>query len=61
MKPILAFIAPRLRERSTWLGVVAFASLIGITISPEMLEAMLSGGLFVAGLIGVLTKDSAPE
>ena len=61
MKSILAFIAPRLRERSTWLGVVAFASAVGITISPEMLEALLAGGMFVAGLIGVLTKDGAAE
>lgn len=52
----MQFFLDRLKERSTWLGLIAFASAIGIGVSPEQSEAIATAGAAVAGLVGVFTK-----
>lgn len=52
----VSFLADRLRERSTWMGLTALASAFGLAITPEAAEAIIAVGSGVAGLIGILTK-----
>lgn len=59
MNSALQFVLARLKERSTWLGLVAFATALGVGITPEQGEAIAGAGLALAGLIGVFTKDKA--
>jgi len=51
------YIVERLKEPSTWRGIVAFLTGIGVAISPEQKEAIITGGLALMGLLGVFTKD----
>lgn len=53
----MKMFAQRLLEASTWRGLVMAATAMGITISPEMLEAILAVGTGLTGLIGILTPD----
>jgi hypothetical protein len=54
---MIDFILTRLKEASTWRGLVALLTAAGIGLSPEQGEAITATGLAVIGLIGVFVKD----
>lgn len=47
----------RLKEPSTWRGIFAALTGIGIAISPDQVAAFTAAGLAVIGVIGALSKD----
>jgi hypothetical protein len=53
---MIDWIIDRLRERSTWLGLVSFAAAVGVTLSPEQAQAMIAAGMALAGLIATFTR-----
>jgi hypothetical protein len=52
------YILDRARESSTWRGAILFLTAIGVPIAPQLAEAIVTAGLGLAGLIGILTPDS---
>jgi hypothetical protein len=58
---ILKWIAARLKERTTWLGLASLLSAVGVAIAPELQEAIISAGVAVGGLILVVTKENPKE
>ncbi len=58
---MLDFILERGKEASTWRGLVALATAVGISVSPELSEALIALGLALIGILGVLTKDKTNE
>ena len=57
MKNVLEFMLSRLKERSTWVGLVSIATAAGVGLSPELQEAIAVAGMSLAGLIMILTND----
>jgi hypothetical protein len=55
---MLNFILERGKEASTWRGLVALVTAAGVTLSPELTEAIVALGLAVIGVLGVFTKDA---
>jgi hypothetical protein len=55
------YIVARLKEPSTWRGLIAFATAGGVAISPEQAEAIVASGLALMGLLGALTKDTGAD
>ena len=55
------YIIERLKEASTWRGIIAFLTGIGVVISQELSEAIIAAGLSLMGLIGAFTKDKSEE
>lgn len=53
-----SYILARAKEPSTWRGLVLLLTAIGVPVAPAMAEAIISAGLAVAGLIGVVTPDA---
>lgn len=51
------YLIERLKEPSTWRGIVLLATAFGVPIAPAEGEAVIAVGLAVSGLIGVLAKD----
>lgn len=51
------YILDRVREPSTWRGAILFLTAIGVPIAPQLAEAIVTAGLGIAGLVGVLTPD----
>lgn len=51
------FILERGKESSTWRGLVALLTAVGVTLSPDQGEAIVALGLAVIGAIGVFTAD----
>ncbi len=58
MKPLLLAIVTRLREASTWRGLVLLATAAGAGLRPEQQEAIIAAGVGLAGLLAVLLPDS---
>lgn len=52
------YILDRAKEPSTWRGIVLLLTALGVPMAPAMTDAIVSAGLGLAGLIGVLTADS---
>jgi len=51
------YILDRAKEPSTWRGFILLLTAAGVPIAPEMANAIVSVGLALAGLIGVVTPD----
>ena len=58
---ILEYLKERLSEASTWRGLVALISAMGITLSPDQSAAIVAAGLAIIGMIGALTSDKKLE
>lgn len=55
------FVARRLKEPSTWAGVITLLTVFGITLSPEQAEALASAGAALVGVLLVFTKESGEK
>ncbi|MBF0194854.1 MAG: hypothetical protein HQL71_09855 [Magnetococcales bacterium] len=53
----MKYILNRLKEPSTWRGLTLFITASGISISPEAMEYIVSFGVGLSGLIGIITTD----
>ncbi len=49
----------RAQERTTWIGIVALLSGVGVAISPELQTAVVEVGLAVSGLALIWRKERA--
>lgn len=61
MTKAFRFVVARLAEPSTFKGIFLILTAVGVTLKPEMQNAIVSVGLALTGLIGVAAPDpSAP-
>lgn len=51
------YLLSRLREASTWRGIIMLATAIGIPIAPALADLIITFGLSLAGIVGVLIPD----
>ena len=51
------FVVARLREASTWRGVVLVITALGGALNPTQAEAIVLAGMAIAGMVGVLLPD----
>jgi len=54
----MSYIIARLGERSTWQGLVALVGAFGVTVDPQLIEAIVTFGIAAIGLIQVLWPES---
>lgn len=57
MDLIKRYLRARLKEPSTWRGLVLLLTSLGIGISPEQADAIVAAGLAVAGAIGAFAPE----
>ena len=51
------WLLARLREPSTWRGLVWLATVAGLSLRPDQAEAIVAAGMALAGLLGVFLGD----
>ena len=51
------YILERLKEASTWRGIILLLTAIGVPVAPAMADMIVSAGLAMAGLIGAIAPD----
>ena len=52
-----AYVLERLKEPSTWRGLILLLTAVGVPVAPALADNIISVGLAVAGLIGAVTPD----
>lgn len=50
----------RLKEPSTWRGIIMLLTAAGVPILPLQAETIITIGITVSGLVGVFTSDKKP-
>lgn len=55
------WVLARLREPSTWRGLVWMATVFGLSLRPDQAEAIVMAGMALAGLLGVFLSDDRPH
>lgn len=53
----MRWLLRRLREPSTWRGMVWLATVAGLSLRPDQAEAIVTAGMALAGLLGVFLAD----
>lgn len=53
------WLLKRLREPSTWRGLVWLATVTGLSLRPDQAEAIVAAGMALAGLLGVFLSDES--
>ena len=53
----MKYITDRLSEMSTWRGLIALATALGIKLAPAQQDAIVSTGLALIGLINVFRVE----
>lgn len=56
--PMLSYILARLGEASTYRGIFALLTAVGLALKPEQAAAITSAGLALIGVINVFKKDA---
>lgn len=59
MHPAIHYLIDRADERSTWRGLILALSALGVSIDPELSEAIILAGVALAGLVEILLPDPA--
>jgi hypothetical protein len=54
----MKWLTARLREPSTWRGLIWLLTACGVTLRPEVWEQVTAIGMATAGLLGVLTSEA---
>ena len=52
------YILDRAKEASTWRGIIMLLTALGIPVAPQLADAIITAGLALAGLVGVVTPDA---
>lgn len=51
-----SYIIARAKEPSTWRGFLLFLTAVGIPVAPELASNIVTFGLGLAGIVGVVSK-----
>ena len=51
------YVIERLKEPSTWRGIILILAAAGVPIAPAMAEQIIAAGMAAAGLVAVATSD----
>lgn len=55
------YLIARLHEASTWRGITAGLTAVGIVLSPEQRDAIIVAGLAVMGVLGAFFPDAKTD
>lgn len=53
----LQYILDRLKEQSTWRGIVLVLGVLGVNLEPDKWQAITLAGIALVGLIEVFAKE----
>lgn len=56
----MTWLLHRLREPSTWRGIVWMLTVAGWSLRPDQAEAIIAAGMALAGVLGVFLPDAPP-
>lgn len=57
----MRWLLARLKEASTWRGIIWMLAAFGLSLRPDQAEAIVMAGMALAGLFGVFLPDEAKK
>ena len=57
----MKYILDRLKEPSSWRGIVMIATAFGVSVNTELMGSIIVVGTGLAGVIGFVFKDKVAE
>jgi hypothetical protein len=54
---MIQYILDRLSETSTWRGLLALLTGLGVKLRPDLAEAIVSAGLSAMGIVNIFRKE----
>lgn len=57
----MKYILDRLKEPSSWRGLVMIATAFGVSVNTELMDSIIVAGTGLAGVIGFVFKDKVAE
>ena len=57
----MKYILDRLKEPSSWRGLVMITTAFGVTLNPDLVSSVVAVGTGLAGIIGFVFKDKVAE
>ena len=57
----MKYILDRLKEPSSWRGLVLITTAFGVSVNPELMDSIIAAGTGLAGVIGFAFKDKVAE
>lgn len=61
MGTLLQYLVARLKEPSTWRGIVLAITSLGVVLNEAQATAIITAGIALAGLIGIFAPDPKEE
>lgn len=61
MPEAIKYILDRLDEPSTWKGIIALLATFGVSIHPELAQAIITAAVSVVGVIEILVNEKAKK
>lgn len=58
---MIAYVMNRLKEVSTWKGLIFIVTAVGVHLTPEQASAMVAAGLGIVGVINTFLPDKIPS
>ena len=59
MIEIFTWLAERIKEPSTWRAITMAGTAIGVNISPEMIDTVMTIGISIYSMILLVKKDTS--
>lgn len=56
----MTWLLKRLKEPSTWRGIIFIVTISGINFTPEQTESIITAGVALIGVIEVFRKEEKP-
>lgn len=54
---MLEWLYARLKEPTTYAGLVTILTAAGVTLAPELKEAIITAGVSIGGLIAIIMQE----
>lgn len=61
MKPVIAHLAARFSEPSSWAGLMGGAALLGIHLDPGLMQSITFVGAGAAGIVAFFLPETASK
>lgn len=58
MRTLVTYLLQRMKEPSTWRGLILVATSAGVFVSSALAEDIIAVGVGVAGILGVVLPDA---
>ena len=54
---LISEILKRLKQESTWRGLIVVITLVGVKLQPDQIEAIITAGVALVGAINIIKND----